>query len=917
MMSSEGTPARTWPDFYRYWGKAKKDEASSGSDYHLLVYHSLDVAACGWLLMSDDYPWVKRIAEQVGMDVQQLRRLFVLFLCLHDLGKFARAFQGLAPDLSTQLVAPIPGMSYEVRHDSLGFWLWRESLELQDQFAEIFNLDRKQVRRLHQLDTWFEIVTGHHGQPPQYPGNVLLLGHFDKSDIAAAVSFSAEILKWWLQTEDLDFLEDKTVHKKLKQQSWCLAGLAVLADWLGSNQRHFGYSDQMVPLKEYWEEKALPSAFNALAQSGIQRRTVQGFESIRQLFPFVETPTPLQHYAISQPLVHDPQLFILEDVTGAGKTEAAMVLVHRLMSAGLADGLYVGLPTMATANAMYARMAECYRALYSQSELPSLILAHGAMHLSAEFSDSIGWGNQQPGDRDYDGGEASASAYCNAWFADNRKKALLADIGVGTIDQGLLGVLPARHQSLRLVGLSRKVLLVDEVHAYDPYMKKLLENLLQMHASQGGSAILLSATLPSDMKRDLISAYAKGCGEDMPALDSTAYPLATQFPAIAEPQCAVATRPEVARTVSVRRLNDTDAALALIMESVEKGQCVCWIRNTVDDARSACQQARNILGRDDTVQLFHSRYAMLDRQKIEADVLDRFGKSSDSAKRKGRVLISTQVVEQSLDLDFDVLISDLAPIDLLLQRAGRLHRHLRDNEGNPLDGAGKLDQRPSAVFYIHSPEPLDDADEKWLDGQRGTLAVYRDIGQLWRSAKALFANDGYCMPDDARDLIESVYSPATTLTTPEAIEEASYSADGDRRAAASMAGFNMLSMDKGYTRSSNDAGWGEEVNVPTRLSDASVNVVLVKPDGAGGWRAYADHSHYPWDLSTVSMRENLWRRAESAMSPDLVQQMADLQEVHKPLKWKKLFPLVGGFEHWYSEQQGWMGEQGERNEFNQ
>ncbi|GAB3379679.1 CRISPR-associated helicase Cas3' [Spongiibacter taiwanensis] len=895
------------PDFYRYWGKAKRDDVSPGPDYHLLAYHSLDVAACGWLLMSEEYPYVARIAETLGIDEHQLRRLFVLFLCLHDLGKFARAFQGLAPGLSAQLVAPMPGMSYEVRHDSLGFWLWRESAELQDVFAKAFNVDQKQVRRLHQLDTWLEIVTGHHGQPPQYPGNIRLLDHFDKSDIASAVSFSGEMLRWWLQAEDLGFLQDKALNKELKSQSWCLAGLAVLADWLGSNQRYFGYCAQRVPLKDYWEESALPSARKALAQSGLQRRPVQGFESIRQLFPFVETPTPLQHYAISQPLVEEPQLFILEDVTGAGKTEAAMVLVHRLMSVGLADGLYVGLPTMATANAMYGRMAECYRALYPQSERPSLILAHGARHLSAEFSDSVGWGNQQPSDVDYASGEASASAYCNAWFADNRKKALLADIGVGTIDQGLLGVLPARHQSLRLVGLSRKVLLIDEVHAYDPYMKKLLENLLEMHAGQGGSAILLSATLPYQMKRDLIAAYAKGTGKDMSALDSTAYPLATQFPAIAEPQCALATRPEVARRVEVQRLNGVDAALALIAETVAQGQCVCWIRNTVDDARWARQQVRNILASDEVVQLFHSRYVMLDRQNIEADVLARFGKHSDGAKRKGRVLVSTQVVEQSLDLDFDVLISDLAPIDLLLQRAGRLHRHRRDAQGNPVDSPGEADQRPPAVFYVHSPDPQDDADENWLDGQKGTLAVYRDLGQLWRSAKVLFSRGGYRMPEDARELIESVYSSATSLITPEAIEEASFSADGDRRAAASMAGFNMLDMSKGYTRKSNDAGWGEEVNVPTRLSDASVSVVLVKPDGEGSWRAYAEHPHYPWDLSTVSMRENLWRQAEKALSSELIKQMADLQENHNALKWKRLFPLAGVLDSYYDQEVGWLG----------
>src|SRR5690606_25025277 len=186
-----------------------------------------------------------------------------------------------------------------------------------------------------------------------------------------------------------------------------------------------------------------------------------------------KNPTPLQAYAQTVELGKVPQLFILEDVTGAGKTEAAMVLVHRLMASGLASGLYVGLPTMATANAMYKRMSESYRRLYAEQELPSLVLAHGASKLSKAFSDSVALSTQTD-DKNYENNELSASAYCNQWLADSRKKALLADVGVGTIDQALLGVLPARHQSLRLFGLTNKVLLVDEVHAFDPYMRSLL-----------------------------------------------------------------------------------------------------------------------------------------------------------------------------------------------------------------------------------------------------------------------------------------------------------------------------------------------------------------------------------------------------------------------------------------------------------
>jgi CRISPR-associated endonuclease/helicase Cas3 len=895
--------------YYKYWGKAKKAPDPEGPDYHLLVYHSLDVAACGWLLLSDEYRWTKELAGSLGISPEQLRRLFVFFLCLHDLGKFARAFQGQVEGLSERLVTPIAGMPYTERHDSLGYWLWRESEPFQTVLAQALGVTRQEVRRSTQLHTWFEIVTGHHGQPPKQPNlSTRLLAHFDRSDIEAACAFLEELMLWKLECEDLAVLQDKQVAKRLKRESWKLAGLAVLADWLGSNQKYFEYCINETPLQSYWKEKAFPIAQEALDQANLKPLQIAKFSTLQQLFPFIETPTPLQRYAIEQPLADGPQLFILEDVTGAGKTEAAMVLVHRMLSRNLADGLYVGLPTMATANAMYERLADCYRKLYDSATMPSLVLAHGARHLSEAFSQSVSL-HTQPQDADYDNDEHSASAYCNAWVADNRKKALLAEIGVGTIDQALLAILPTRHQSLRLLGLGRKVLLVDEVHAYDPYMKKLLECLLEMHASQGGCAILLSATLPQTMKRDLLTAFARGRSLDSPILTQQAYPLATQFPKVnSQWELPVSTREEVARSVRVQRLADTDAVINRIDQAVKQGLCVCWIRNTVDEARQSYEDLRDRLGEQtDRVHLFHSRFAMQDRQRIETQVLKWFGEKSDHEMRKGRVLISTQVVEQSLDLDFDVLISDLAPIDLLLQRAGRLQRHVRDAFGNRLRKEGGTEQRDPAVLYVLAPEPTDEADESWLNSQRGTLAVYQDLGQLWRSARVLFEPGGYRMPEDARMLIELVYSPDTDLITPEAIELESYTADGQRRAAASMADLNMLNTKKGYTRNNNEAGWSEEVNVPTRLSDKTVSVVLVKPSENGGWQPYAEHPQFAWDFSILKMRDPLWRKAEQALSSGLKQEMEALQAEHKALKWHCLFPLVDQFVHWYDLKKGWIG----------
>lgn len=889
---------------YRYCGKARP-AAEAGADYHLLSYHCLDVAACGWLLLSDDFPWARTLAGELDISMEQLRRFFVFFLCLHDLGKFSRTFQNLVTQgRFPALVEAVEGMPYSVRHDSLGFWLWKDAQELRAAFAGFFGLSDQQVRVNGQLRIWFEIVTGHHGRPPRRASQSLG-EHFLRADIEAAAAFVRAMLALWLRPEDIPLLQDKALAGRLKARSWTLAGLTVLADWLGSNQTCFAYCDEPMALDKYWQQHALPAAREAVEMAGVERRQVEPFSDLQQLFPFIRQPTPLQRYAVEQPIPDQPQLFILEDVTGAGKTEAAMILVHRLMSQGLADGLYVGLPTMATANAMYLRMADCYQRLYRPDQQVSLVLAHGSRHLSETFQQSLGG---QPEDVSYDADELSASAYCNRWIADNRKKALLADIGVGTIDQALLGILPAHYQSLRLLGLNRKVLLVDEVHAYDDYMLALLASLLEMHARQGGSAILLSATLPQQMKKRLLVAYAKGRDLAAPALSSVEYPLATQFPALeGYGQVHVPTRPEVERQVRVRRLSTEAEVQTLIRQAVEAGRCVCWIRNTVNDARRSYDQlSQELADLPGSVHLFHSRFAMLDRQRMEEDVLHWFGKESTYEQRKGRLLIATQVVEQSLDLDFDELITDLAPIDLLLQRAGRLHRHVRDTRGDRLPQGGQ-DQRPAATLHVLSPEPTEQANAQWLSAMSGTLAVYRDIGQLWRSARVLFGREGYAMPEDARELIEGVYSADTPLCTPAALDGISLAADGKRRADADMARLNQLDLAAGYTQSSSDTGWSEEVNIPTRLSDETLSVVLLRQAEDGSWQPYADHPQFAWDLSALQLREGLWREAAEALSAEMVTALDTLKEQVPALKWHQLFPLKGELNRFYSAQQGWMG----------
>ncbi len=565
--------------YYSYWGKADKDAPTN--KYHLLPYHCLDVAAVGWILIDPEKSLCKALARSIGVAPAWLHDFFCFCLAIHDLGKFSRAFQGLQPDLSPNLVKSNPRMSYIERHDSLGFWLWRDNLCKQ---VELSNPASNSW--LSKIEPWVEIVTGHHGMPPKKSGG-RVANSFEQEDEKSACHFIRDVYNLFLSKFNHNLLLNKNLKKRLKMVSWQLAGIAVLADWLGSNSV-FDYYSEPMDLEIYWENLALPSAEKAV-QLMPEQPNVSKFQDIADLFPFINQPTPLQDHATNEPLSDGPQLYILEDVTGAGKTEAALVLAHRLLSKDLANGLYVALPTMATANAMYDRLGSVYRRLYDMKSTPSLVLAHGARNLSDAFIESVFIPKNRTEEMIYadnhgEEEDLSATAYCNAWLADNRKKALLADVGVGTLDQALLAVLPARHQSLRMLGLGKKVLLVDEVHAYDSYMQRLLDALLEAHARQGGSVILLSATLPKKMRQKLVDAYYRGIGSDTQKIGSIAYPLASHASIKGLFEKNIDTRKEVKRTILVQRLEKEEAVIRQIQQAVSKGQCVCWIRNTVKAA---------------------------------------------------------------------------------------------------------------------------------------------------------------------------------------------------------------------------------------------------------------------------------------------------------------------------------------------
>lgn len=860
--------------YFSYWGKAAKPEQSkAGAQYHLLPYHSLDVAAVGQVLLQQHDFLRKRLATLMGLPEVDSVQWCVFLLGLHDLGKFAESFQQLRSDLRQQFWpdAIIKTKHYSIRHDSLGEMLWqrflkdewlKQSPDSEDFFEDV-------------IKYWLQPVFGHHGWPPdkQEP----LKNHFTDFDQAAALAY----FNAWQQLikPNLECVVKASANSNwVKQQasiSWILAGLAVLCDWLGSNQEIFTYHNNSMGLSQYWLEIALPTAEQAIAAAGVLPKPQVDHQDLQGLFPFIQDSTPLQAYCSTLPIRNESQLFILEDVTGAGKTEAALILAQRLMEAGQAEGIYVGLPTMATANAMYERMTNTYERFYVEGSRPSLILSHSARHLSEKFQESLL--AAQRAEQNY-ATEENISAQCNRWFADNRKKALLADVGIGTIDQALLGVMPARHQSLRLLGLLNKVLILDEVHAYDAYTNQLLKTLVEFHAAFGGSVILLSATLTQGQREALIAAFYGKKYAAQPYTNQTAYPLLTHVakstPLLEHP---LQTRESVRRAVQVQFCHDEKAVLQTIQQAIVLGKSVCWIRNTVSDARDAWQQLAScdwIEG--DKLHLFHSRYVLYDRLVIEQQVLDYFGKQSTPEQRQGRVLVATQVVEQSLDLDFDVMISDLAPVDLLIQRAGRLQRHNRDVLGRLLPH-GQQDQRGIPTLTVFSPVLTDKPQPNWYQ-QLFPKAhwVYPHTLVLWRTSQILAQMQGWTMPDDARQLLEFVYDE-TDETIPEALAGSTQKALGEKHAKKDMGDALALKLVLGYTV--NSKAWDEEAKLATRLGDDTHTVYLARwQDGAlSPWV----EGRYCWDLSSVRVSCKQLEKVAPIKDAALAAALASLQETEK------------------------------------
>lgn len=740
----------------------------------------------------------------MGIPESSVIRWLATVVGLHDIGKAIPGFQGKWD--AGQAADEIAGLTFPPRLLSVDAHDRASAFELRMLLAPALGAHASAVAAA---------VAAHHGYaflPDEIKGARRV------GEPTPWASARRELFDAYWSTLAPAPLPDDAPGFDLPLWSW-LAGLTSVADWIGSNVEWFAMSQRAESFVEH-HAAGLRLADDALDKIGwprhrsLLRETASAdVLTARIVGEAALRARPLQ-IAADRLLneVHAPVLLIVEAPMGEGKTELALLAHLRLQAALGHRGLYIGLPTQATGNAMFDRTLRFLRAFGSDQRL-DIQLAHGGAMLDERLVELRGIH-----------GEVGDSVRSSAWFSQ-RRRPLISPYGVGTIDQALLATLNVKHHFVRLWGLTNRVVVLDEVHAYDTYTSGLIESLLRWLKALGCSVVVMSATLPRQKRDALVRAWG-AAPEKAPSL---AYPrilLANDHGVSGE---SYASR-ELVPIELLALDEELDTLASCAFDQVSKGGCGAVIVNTVDRAQQLYRKLHERLDSDIMLMLFHARFPADERSEREKAVLGIFGKSGNRPVRA--LLIATQVVEQSLDIDFDFLITDLAPVDLLLQRAGRLHRHERERPS----AHRQARLRVSGLMASRLPEL-----------KKTAWGVIYDPYILCRTWAFVSRESQWKLPQDIDRLVQTVYGDyelpegmdASTehyiLVEADGIHKAN--ASHERRLAANAvlnAGAEPQDAYVGKPRGSEEGDFPGIRNV-TRLGEDSITVLPVHTDH-GAWR---------------------------------------------------------------------------------
>ncbi len=710
-------------DLMALWGKTVRVDGAV-SAVHPLLCHMIDVAEVTGVLweraLGDGMR--KDLVETLGCSQEDSQRTLMFWAALHDLGKASPPFQRRYP-------AAVPILERQ----GLCF---RREFGASDERAWHGTITAATLGRLLEDCGWSRDLArdvarglgGHHGAWPT-SGEIRDLSpdHLGGATWDQARSLILDTLAQQYRPR----IQPNAIMDRACRQAFValLSGLVSVADWLGSMEEHFPAEPHVRDPAEY-RPLATGRAARAVAAEGWGRWQAPATGAIFDaLFPGWR-PNDMQRRVFElAPALEGPALVLIEAPTGSGKTEAALHLADTLAARQQQRGLYVAMPTTATSNAMHARLLAMLSHRYGEGAVQPLLVHGQAM-----------WRQAPPAVSSEHEADSVRGLEEMSWFLP-RKRSLLAPFGVGTVDQALLSVLLTRHFFVRLFGLAHKTVIFDEVHAYDTYMNTLFCRLLAWLRAQGTSVILLSATLPEATRRTLFAAWGSSAAEAQAGYPQISW-------ACGERQGTEPIEAPADTNVHLGRLDRSSEALVqALRQGLAGGGCAAVLCNTVGRAQEVYRLLKEaaVVPEEDLI-LFHARFPLAWRDEIEQRVLERYGKESQPEQRRG-IVVATQVIEQSLDLDFDLMVSDLAPLDLLLQRAGRLHRHERERP------AGLAEPRLLLV------EPERGAEDLPAWGNDGY--VYEPY-ILLRTWLVLQGRDALHLPSETRELIEAVYGPEMT-----------------------------------------------------------------------------------------------------------------------------------------------------------
>lgn len=658
-------------------------------------------------------------AKACGLEQEKFRKLAVFLAAVHDIGKATVIFQykigrNLPERRSALESAGIVFPDYYVKENAV-----KTPHALAGE--EILNL-------LGCPKCVSAVVGSHHGVPAESFQDLSM----PKFEIAFYENYygrdkeNARVLQDIWQTifdmalEYAGFSDVSELPQIDCSAQMLLSGLLIMADWLASNTELFPLLslEELKPTdpmraEHAWKRLDFPQMWKP-------EKVIMSDDDFKETFGFAPRSVQSEVLKIVENS-ENPGIYIFEAPMGCGKTETSLAASEILGAKFGKNGVFFGLPTQATANGIFPRILS-WAETQSTELYHSVQLNHGSAALNPLFQ-NIQRGIPQE--------ESDSGLIIHNWFCDS-KKACLADFVTATVDQMLMLALKRKHVMLLHLGLSEKVVIIDEVHAYDAYMNEYLEMALQWLGSYKTPVILLSATLPSARRMSLIRAYLGIKKSDDSFEKEQGYPLLTWTDGKDIHQRRLS-YDGAHKTVSVRKCADDDV-VSIAKNVTENGGCVGIIVNTVRRA----QMFAELLQDNAKVLLYHAQFVLPDRAKKEKQLVDLVGRKSTHESRNGLVVVGTQVLEQSLDIDFDMLITDICPVDLLLQRMGRLHRH---------DRGERPDTAQTPVCYVVTDE--------YTDKHSASRKIYSD----WLINKTFdILPDSITLPDDISQLVQEVYS---------------------------------------------------------------------------------------------------------------------------------------------------------------